>query len=191
MSESGLTISVPLYARKSEIWKIILAARSERRSVGRKTDKLVFIACHRAMIDFATGTNEERFSQRALARAVQKLMRARKEWLDCGGEIAVPTINTLNGRCRDWLIWRASKTDEALKAIKRPNVRKALIDLRYSVVEEVWQSRSCEIEMPDGLGKMGVSKDKINWNNEQVRITKLVRSLPLFSKGNKTPSLKT
>ena len=83
------------------------------------------------------------------------------------------------------------RRDEALKAVKRPNVRKALIGLRYSVVEEVWQSRSCEIEMPDGLGKMGVSKDKINWNNEQVRVTKLVRSLPLFSKSKKRPSVKT
>lgn len=182
MSESEPTISVPLYAKKSEIWKIVLAARSERRSVGRKTDALVFIACHHAMSEFVTGMNEKRFSQGALVRAVQKLLRERKEWLSCGGEVAVPVINTLKARCRDWLIWRASKTNEALKAIKRPNVRKALIDLRYSVVEEVWQSRSCEIEMPDGLSKMGVSKEKIRWNNEQVRITNLVRSLPLNRK---------
>lgn len=190
MPESGLTVSVPLYANKSEIWKIILAAR-RKRPAGRKTDGLLFIACHIAMIDFVTGTNQERFSQGALVRAVQKLLQERKEVLNCGGEIAVPHINTLKNRCRDWLIWRASKPDVALNAVQRTNVREALEGLRYTVTEDIWKSRYCEVEMPDGLGKMGVSKDKINWNNEQVRITKLVRSLPLFSKSNKTPSLKS
>lgn len=181
MTESEPTISVPLYGKKNEIWKIILAARRERLG-GRRTEKLIFIACHFAMIDFATEANKEKFSQGALVRAVQKMMEARKEWLDCGGAIAVPHFNTLKNRCRDWLIWRASKDDKALKAVRRPNVRKALLNLRFSVTEDIWKSRYCEKAMPDSLRKMGLSAEKINWNNIQVRITNLVRSLPSIAK---------
>lgn len=189
MSESGPTVRVPLYGTKDEIWKIVLAARP-KPPVGRKVETLVFIACHWAMIDFVTGTNKERFSQGALVRAVQKLMQGRKEWLDCGAEIAVPHINTLKNRCRDWLIWRASKTDAALNGVRRRNVRETLINLRLTTTEDIWKSRYCEIEMPDGLSKMGDQKEKINWNNDQVRITKLVRTLPFLSRSNITSRTK-
>lgn len=181
-----LTVTVPLYAKKSAIWKMILAERKKRHA-GGKTDKLIFLACHWAMIDFVTGANKERFGQKALVRAVQKLMVARKEWLDCGGAIAVPHINTLTGRCRDWLIWRASKTDQELSAVKRPKVRQALMNIRYAFVDDIWKTRYCEIEMPNTLRMMGFSDDHIKWYNIQVRITKLVRNLPFIYKNQKRP----
>jgi len=181
MSESQPTISVPLYGTKEQIWKIVLAARP-KRPVGRKVETLIFIACHWAMIDFVTGTNKERFSHGALVRAVEKLMCSRKEWLNRGGAIAVPHVNTLKRRCRDWLIWRASKPDNALKAIRRTNVRQTLINLRYTCEESIWMARYCETEMPDRLKTMGALEWQIKWHTEQARVTKLVRSLPLIAK---------
>lgn len=177
-------ISVPLYGKKNEIWKLIIAAR-QKRPAGRSVESLIFIACHWAMIDFVVGTNKEKFSQGALVRAVRKLLERRKEWLDCDGAIAVPVANTLKDRCRDWLIWRATKTDESLKAIRRPKVREALRNLRQTTTEDIWKSRYCEVEVPASM--IGLSKEKIKWINEQVRITKLVRSLPLFDKIHKPP----
>lgn len=190
MPESEPTISVPLYGTKKEIWKIVLAARP-KQPAGRKVEVLIFVACHWAMIDFATGANPEKFTQAALVRAVQKIMEARKKRLDCGGAIVTPHINTLNDRCRDWLIWRASKPGDKLKAVRRTNVRQALLNLRYTCAEEIWKARYCENELPESFRKMGVSEHHIKWNNIQVDITKLVRRMPFIPLNKKNPKCST
>lgn len=170
--DSEPTITLPLYASWNEMRKRVLAEKKARHSQirGRKPEKMVFLACYLATIDYVQARNTGQphpllparpdrlttdyvrelstadFSLGYLTRAVRKMMEARKEWLRApAGQIAVPHNKTIKDLCRAWLIWRAVPEDSRLNLVSpkvmRPKVREALQSMKRWGNKDCWNSR--------------------------------------------------